>query len=975
MRVIPAVVAGLLIVSGGSAASQQAQSSLQGRIVDESGAVLPGVVVVVTHQQTGMFRQVVSNEDGSYYVTGIVPGVYRVTAELQGFKKYERPDVVLEIGRTTTLDIRLEVGLLEETVTVTGEAPLVDVTSKQIGGHITSGELVELPSHGRNWLYMVGLLPGIQVQASTASFGCESFIIAGQSNRSGNLLLDGAGNNDDYLGGSCASQTRTAIDAVQEYQVLTHQYDAEFGRTAGAVVNAITKQGTNAFHGSAFGTFTNSKITARDFFVAQQNLTKPKTNKKESGGTLGGPIVRDKAHFFASLERIVYGEGRSNTFAARPELDFSNVQRYSIWNYLIRFDHQINASNTWAFRYMREDSPLYDRISGRRSFAARDQEYDVDYTIVGNWNAVFGNNRFNTIRVGHVYEKNGFAPAEFHNGTHLWELPPSLQMLTFLDQKANGGGYRINGSYEVSETFTWFIPNRAGGDHDLKFGAQYIFSQFEFPDEGNMNGTFFFATDLPFDPRNPRTYPERLSIRVPAPADPYQQANIFSVFAQDKWQRDTVTVNLGVRYDLEIHPLDNLFNPFFKPGEYAVDKNNVAPRVGFTWNPDRNGTAVFRGGYGIFYDKIYFQTTFPFIQSGVFSPSFTAFFPADRADPGPSRGQMPTDPMLVGGPVVNRTLLNALYPPGTLARNTGIVYLDNPDRVIPHSHQVTFGYQRQLWRDVAASIDYVHSWDRDLLVAYNLNPALRIDTTRTGRLVYTDLFDLAGRLGVAPFRNPVYTRRNDGKNQFDGLNMMVEKRYSNRWSARVSYGVGYARGNAEADQTYINQFQFLDDPRLDLAEGRLNNDRRHNVVLSGRLEIPGTGGLVVTGTYRYMTGAPLTIHNTAVDADRNGQLFDPLPAGRYCGQGLNAICVESKGGRNGATGPSFQQCDLRVGYRFRLGTGRTLDVYGEVFNLFNTANFSNPTGDMRSTDFLRLTSLRGGSGFPRQGQFGMRFVF
>jgi hypothetical protein len=378
----------------------------------------------------------------------------------------------------------------------------------------------------------------------------------------------------------------------------------------------------------------------------------------------------------------------------------------------------------------------------------------------------------------------------------------------------------------------------------------------------------------------------------------------------------------------------------------------------------------------MFYEKIWLLTTFPFIQSGVYSPSFTAFFPTDRADRGPSQGQMPANPMLVGGPVVNRALLNTLFPPGSLARNTGIVYLDNPDRVVPHSHQVTLGYERQLGPQLAASVDYVHSWDRDLLVTYNLNPGLRVNTSRTGQIVYTDLNNIAGQLGVSPFRNPVLTRRNDGASQFDGLNFQLEKRYSSNWSARVSYGLGYARGNAEANQTYTNDFQLLEDPRLDLAQGRLDNDRRHNIVVSGRVEIPRTRGLTVSGTYRYMTGAAITIHNTAVDADQNGVLFDPLPAGRYCGEGQNAMCVESKRGRNGASGPSFQQADTRFGYRFRpWGEATTVDAYVEVFNIFNDANFSNPTGDLRSTDFLRVTSLRGGSGFPRQAQFGIRLVF
>ena len=229
--------------------------------------------------------------------------------------------------------------------------------------------------------------------------------------------------------------------------MLTNQYDAEFGRTAGAVINAITKQGTNAFHGALFGSFTNDRVTAPDFFVAQNNLAKPQTAQTDWGGTLGGPIIRNRAHFFYSLDRIVYDEGRSNTFADRPELNYSNTQSMRLWNHLVRVDHQINGGNTWSARFLEEDSPTYDRIAGRRTLAAKDQEYDVDRSVGGHWNAIFGNTRFNTIRAGYTYEKNGFTAAEVQNGVPLANLPPTYNMLTFLDGTANGALFRINNSW------------------------------------------------------------------------------------------------------------------------------------------------------------------------------------------------------------------------------------------------------------------------------------------------------------------------------------------------------------------------------------------------------------------------------------------------------------------------------------------------------------------------------------------------
>ena len=976
------VLAGLLALTSIPAAAQGQSSAVQGRVLDESGGALPGVVVLVTHQGSGTFRQVVSNADGSYFVTGILPGPYRITADLTGFKKYERPDVLLTVGNTATLDITLAVGGLEESITVSGQAPLVDVTSKQIGANIGQAELGALPIMNKDWMYAVGLTPGIQVASSTASFSCESLIVGGGSNRSGNFSIDGGGNNDDYLGSSCGSQVRPAIESVQEFQVLTNQYDAEFGRTAGAVVNVITKQGTNTFHGSLFDSYAGTKFTARDFFVAQNNLAKPQTAQKDWGGTLGGPIKKDKAHFFYSLDRIIYDEGRSNVFAARPELNYSNTQSMHLINHMVRFDHQINASNTWTARYLVEYSPTYGRVARRESLAGRDQEFDIDRTTGAKWNTVFGNTRFNEVRVGYSHEKNGVTVPEVQDGVPLVNLEPTLAMLTFFDGPNNGALFRIDNAYEISEAYSWFVPQWAGGSNDLKFGGQYIYSTIELPDQTDMNGRFTFSTDKAFNRNDPSTYPERLSIRVPSASDILMPTDVAVLFAQDKWHRGNVTLNLGVRYDLEITPITNAFNPLFTPGAHAVDRNNIAPRLGFTWAPAGSTKSVVRAGYGIFYDKVTLQTTTPFVSQGVYSSSFTASFPTSSADPGPSRGLFPTDPFLVNGPIVNRALLNSLIPAGTLGRNTGIAFIDNPDRAVPNTHQLSMGYERQFGPQLAATVDFIHSWNRDQLVTFDLNPGLREDTSRTGRIVFTDLNGIASQLGIAPFVNQVLTRTNAGSSQFDGVNVSVEKRYSRNWAARVSYAAGYARGNAEADQTHQNNYQVLGDPRLDLNFGPLNADRRQNIVISGRVEIPRTHGLTVSGASRYMTGTPITLINSAVDADRNGLLFDPLPAGHYCGVGVNAFCTDNNGGRNGGRGPSFRQTDMKFSYKFRPGK-QTIDLGIEAYNIFNTANFSNPgtvtnggsIADQRLTDFLILTALSGGNGQPRAAQFSVRLGF
>jgi len=466
---------------------------------------------------------------------------------------------------------------------------------------------------------------------------------------------------------------------------------------------------------------------------------------------------------------------------------------------------------------------------------------------------------------------------------------------------------------------------------------------------------------------------------VPSQSNIYMPTSVMVLFGQDQWRRGNVTLNLGVRYDLEVTPINNPDNPLFKGDEkYAVDKNNVAPRLGFTWNPKGNGRTVIRGGYGLFYDKITLQTTTPFVSTGTYSSSFTANFPASAADPGPSNGRLPTDPMLVNGPVVNFAAINALYPPGSVGRNTSTVNLDNPDRMVPATKQITAGFERQLATLMALTVDYVKSWNVNQLINFDMNPALRVDTSRTGRLVYTDIYNLAGQLGISPYVNPVITRVNDGSSTFDGVNVSLEKRFSSHWQSRVSYAIGNARGNSEANQTADNNYQILGDPSYYRNFGPLDADRRHNLVISGRVELPHTGGLTMSGVYRYLSGRSMSLYNSGVDADRNGRLFDLIPAGHYCGVGANAFCADFDGRRNGAKGPSYTQTDLRFAYKVRAIKQNTLDLNFELFNIANVANFDNPGTvaygtDQRLSDFMVLTALRGGNGQPRAAQFSARF--
>ena len=501
-----AVLVTLLLVAR-PATAQQGTAEVRGRVTDQQMGALPGVTVTVTNQDTGTFREATSTADGSWFMAALPPGRYQVAAQLDGFKKFLRRDVSLAVGNQLNVDIKLELGGLEETITVSGDSPIIDVTSKEIGGNITTKELSEIPTIARNFTYFAGMLPGIVPTANLASWGSDTLTANGVDSRNNSYLVDGAWDNDDYLGQNNGAQARVPLDAAQEFQVLTGQFDAEFGRTSGAIVNAVIKSGTNRLHGSAFEYFYTKGLRAKDFFQEQNNLDKADTHKNEWGGSVGGPIVKDKLHFFADVERVQLNEGRTIQIPARPDLNYTTVTETRVWDTVYRVDHQINANHSWSARWITEWSPQANQTNNTAvTLTAAQQEWDRDDTGLISLNSVLGSNRVNTMRLSLTREDDRFAPNGFpgckQNLTAfpaMWEADfadcvgvnqtamrtqgPNLTYLTFQDGIRNAGTHWITDSPEFSDTFSWFVPTRNKGEHDMKFGFQMYCVPVELPEQ------------------------------------------------------------------------------------------------------------------------------------------------------------------------------------------------------------------------------------------------------------------------------------------------------------------------------------------------------------------------------------------------------------------------------------------------------------------------------------------------------------
>jgi carboxypeptidase family protein/TonB-dependent receptor-like protein len=985
------VLIGMMLALGtaASAFAQQGTTELRGRVQDPQGAVLPGVTVVVRNQATGMFRETVSASDGTFIASGIVPGTYEVTAELQGFKKFDRKDLVLEVGKTASIDVKMEVGSLEETVNVSAESPLVDVTSKEIGGNITSQTLVQLPSVNGNFIGFVGLLPGIVPSVSTESFGSDSISVNGQDPRNNNFMLDGGNNNDDVIGQRAGTQARTPIEAIQEFQVLTNQFDAEFGRTGGAVINAVTKAGTNQLRGSAFGYFQRGNLTEKDFFAKEKNLPKPNTKYDRWGGTVGGPIVQDRLHYFFSLERFAIDRPNTINIPARPDLSTTTATQDRVWNTILRGDHQLSRNNTYSVRWLREASPQLNQIvpsaTQQVTLAAAREEADIDQTFSTDVNTVLSNTRVNTLRATWTRENVAFANHCWNsNGRDLSQCEPTLSFRTYLDQQDNTAQARIDDAIQLDETLAWFLPNKHG-DHDLKFGAQYEYTGANNLNNGNANGTFFFTrNDAPFNQADPTTYPDQLQIFLGGTQRTYEKIHYFAGFVQDKWRfTPKLTFSLGVRYDLEKFPIPETDDPLVSGA--PVDANNFAPRLGVTYDMG-DGKAVARGGYGRFFERQHLELIGGLWTATPFRTAATFTAPANGPDLGPRNGQFPTDPFLVNGPVLNTALLDQLTNTGGLQQATGATW-DNPDRHAPYTDQFTVGYERQIAANLSVSGDYVHNRQRDMLMQLNLNPNQRSNPnvnnstlTRIGSPTLTTAFaELAvDHPNIRPFSGAVNQFVNTGRVDYDALMFQVKKRYSHNYSAQVSYTYGNTRGNTSGNAAPVSNFQVGQDMRLDLNEGPTDFDIRHNLTVSGTALVPRTYGLNVSWVARALSGQPFSLINSSVDPDLNGIQAEPLPSGSYTAASgasdkfaLNDYKVE----RNGARGPGFFELDMRLGYRIPLSQRRRVEIAADIFNLTNHTNFAIPGGNQNTPSTFLVLTQYSTSYTPRKLQIGARIEF
>jgi hypothetical protein len=964
-----------VIVTVIPAAAQQ-RGSISGRALDAGGLVLPGATVTVTDQNTGFTREVVTAENGAYLVPNLDPGVYTITVELSGFAGVKRTDLTLTAGAAITLDVTLQVAGLQEQVVVTAEVPLVQTSSNQIGGALSSREIEDIPANFRNINALTQLVPGITPNPAASTFEGGQVVANGTPSQQNVYLIDGMYNNDDRLGGSQATQVRMVLDNIDEYQVLTNQYSSEFGGGAGAIINMISRGGTNELHGRAYSYFRDDKFNARNAFLPA-GQQKPDEMTRQLGFSVGGPVIRNRAHFYFSMEKDqedIAGPKRFPAAAAPLARDMVGTFSVRATNYFGRGDVQINPSNMVNVRWLLETAPTRGEgfNTNNETIDAQQWESDWDHLVSGTYTSLFSSRASNVIRVGRIGEELGTGAQAFFSddvkqigfdGRSPFSIGQRNVHATYITGKGGTGANTVIRTYVVDESFSYFLPGWSG-DHTFKAGGG--FSLNHMPPRTMMDsGVFTFTADAPFNPANPSTYPVQFDVLV-GPPDPFgysitSKDTRHYFFAEDKWQlNDQLTLNLGVRYDHQKHT--------------PASKDDVAPRAGFAWNVGGAGNTVVRGGVGKFYNYVPVVLDLNLQQNGI-----RTLFPTITITPATDTCACVLRPDMIndseGNPGVaqlsgaGQADLNrrrdAVLAGSQFNRN---VWLDSADRQLPYTWSWSVGVNQQLFPNAAAAIDYVANVSRDQVGIIDINEP--VNGVRPG----VNGFDPTGSLIPAEARSTPFLRVLQVQTSplfngdYSSLQVSFVRRMANRWSGRVAYTLQESNfvglGNPDARRVWLDN-----DPRADY--GHFASDRTHVLAASGTFNI--WRSLNVATVVSAISGAAL---NETVGRDVNGDADNtdrPI-------RGIDDLTmpirsdVDSQGRAviNGLRGPGSFLIDMSFRYQIPLGRGlESLDLFYDVFNLINRENLIAPTGNRASSLFMVSTAAQ----FPRQMQFGIRARF
>lgn len=898
------VVSALLVLPATMATAQTTGATLQGVVTDEQGGLLPGANITISNTDTGLSRDVVSDASGRYRAAALPPGPYEIRVTMSGFVNFVRSGLTLVLNQEATVNLGLRLASLQETVTVTADAPLIEITSNTLERNITREELDTLPLVGRNFANLATLSPGI------AGVGGGGVNAAGQTTRSNSYLIDGASNDDTTV---ATQRGGFSLEAVREFAVISNQFSAEYGMAAGAIVSVITRSGTNDLQGRLFAFHRDDSFDSQDPFSKAQGSGKAPFSQQRYGGFLGGPLIRDKFHYFGSYEGLRERSTQVITSPLVPPDQREEPATDDGNQYFIKSDYQMGGSKTLSVRYRadkrRQTGSGIGGTSGLNTRERGNNTNTLDQDVVANQTSVLTAVMLNELRFQFA-RRSSFSDTE---GYSVDGMPQINRPSGNFGKAQNMPQGRDENRYQIVENLSY-----TAGKHDFKFGADISLIRADSFFPRNRDGNFTFTTDLPFDANNPATYPTQYVVAILEPNQPLPN-DLISLFAQDQWRpRSNLTFNLGVRYDRE--------RGFHKIVDVPDDGNNFQPRLGFVWDPWNDGRTAIRGGYGHYVDQSFLN-----IQLNVAS----------------AKG------------AVELVILNPGYPDpfsrGSQSATPPSTATVTPNPKTPETRTTSLGVKREIVQGLAVSVDGVYSRGYNQYAWLDLNypdPATgrRPDPT-VGRVIeYADY----------------------GNSWYSALLVGVEGR---RRGFGPGWSVSYTLSKTERDVEGF-QFTAQDIRNPDADKSLANNDRRHQLVGNLTWALPwglqvGAVAQARSGLPWTVTTGRDNNLDTFTDTDRpdivnpNG---DPLDRTTYDG---NFTGRPGTLGRNTNIGGDFFRLDARVSKFIQLRTFK-VEAFAEGFNLTNRVNFARTTGNLRNANFGSATAIEGNM---RQVEIGFRFDF
>jgi hypothetical protein len=947
MRLASWLVVAALV--GGPAFGQSIGANLAGVVTDETGARLQEVTVTITHVLNGHAMPLITDQEGEYRAVALLPGDYDVAATRSGFSPVTRR-VTLPVGADATVNLELPVaGLLDRTI-VEATAPLVEVARSQPSSVVNRGDIERLPVLDRNFLVLAQLLPGSGPINSTVTRLAWTKFGGIADQRSGySTLVDGGEISDTVWGSPTVTVSQ---EAVQEFKVFRSQFDAQYGHALNAVVTVATRSGTNRFSGTGFYFGRDDALNARYPFAAQDLPF----NKLWVGGSVGGPLIQDRSHFFASYEGDNVDTVRvialppSNPFAAHENGVFPAESSDRVAS--ARLDHRFGAGHLLSARYALDDQKSLRAAPAGLSDSSQVDIFNRSHSLVveETWSA-----RQNVANVGRVHllvHRLGTFPRD--SGVAI-RRPSVTRGLT------NADAWVVPVTRVTASDALYLHASRS----DLKLGGEITLGTHDQDSHVYENGFFEFSTDALFDAANAGTWPRAYNQQNPVTVN-YGSQEI-GLFAQHDWRLgQRIRVNTGVRYDIDLNLRLNDFyrqvladprflglDRFISP-DRGTDTNNVQPRLGATWDSRGDGTLIVRGGWGVYVtrNRPWFQirsmNQFAASTIRITDPERLRYFPDASA--------------VLGG----RTLDEYLAAVG--GRQLGTVIPD--DFVQPYALNTTIGAGWQVNPTTTLDIDYIHSYANHQTGSTdrNLPPSGPVSATNPRP--------------VSNF-SQVTMVENFTKSWYDAIESQFLSRLGPRGSLRVSYTLS---------RSYLDGVDFFltmrGTQRTPHERGYNPSDQRHNLTLAGTVDLPWS--IQASGILKLISGSPIKVQ-AGEDLDGDSSLIGDLPLGipitvgrERENESLAAINAFRASRNLAPIDPSllaldpYHTLDLRLMKTLRIGHDRRLELLIEGFNLTNHVNlrppFGNPPGagaPMNAPAFLVRTNAYD----ARQVQWGVRFAF